>query len=38
MRPPIFQQVRKNAEIITCDSCGRILYDPENFDHPFEVA
>jgi predicted nucleic acid-binding Zn-ribbon protein len=38
MRPQIFQEVRKNAEIITCDSCGRILYDPENFDHPFEVA
>jgi predicted nucleic acid-binding Zn-ribbon protein len=38
MRPQIFQEVRKNSEIIACDSCGRILYDPENLDHPFEVA
>jgi predicted nucleic acid-binding Zn-ribbon protein len=38
MRPQSFQEVRKNEGIITCDSCGRILYDPENLDHPFEVA
>lgn len=38
MRPQIFQEVRRNDAIITCDSCGRILYDPENFDHPFETA
>jgi len=38
MRPQIFQEVRRNDTIITCDSCGRILYDPENLDHPFEVA
>jgi predicted nucleic acid-binding Zn-ribbon protein len=38
MRPQIFQNVRRNDTIITCDSCGRILYDPEHFDHPFEVV
>lgn len=38
MRPQIFQEVRKNDSIIACDSCNRILYDPENLDHPFEVA
>jgi predicted nucleic acid-binding Zn-ribbon protein len=38
MRPQRFQEVRQNDTIIPCDSCGRILYDPENMDHPFEVA
>lgn len=38
MRPQIFQEVRKNDAIIACDSCSRILYDPENLDHPFEVV
>ena len=38
MRPQRFQEVRQNEAIISCDSCGRILYDPENMDHPFEVA
>lgn len=38
MRPQVFQEVRRNDAIITCDSCGRILYDPENFDHPFETV
>jgi len=38
MRPQRFQEVRQNEAIIPCDSCGRILYDPENMDHPFEVA
>jgi predicted nucleic acid-binding Zn-ribbon protein len=38
MRPQVFQEIRKNDAIITCDSCSRILYDPENLDHPFEVA
>ena len=38
MRPQVFQEVRRNDNIITCDSCRRILYDPENLDHPFEVA
>ena len=38
MRPQKFQEVRKNDQIIACDSCARILYDPENLDHPFEVA
>ena len=38
MRPQVFQEVRRNDTIIPCDSCGRILYDPENLDHPFEVA
>lgn len=38
MRPQSFQEVRKNESIISCDSCGRILYAPDNLDHPFEVA
>ena len=38
MRPQRFQDVRQNDTIIPCDSCGRILYDPENMDHPFEIA
>ncbi len=38
MRPQRFQDVRRNDSIIPCDSCGRILYAPENMDHPFEVA
>lgn len=38
MRPQVFQEVRRNDAIITCESCGRILYDPENFDHPFETV
>ncbi len=38
MRPQVFQEIRKNDTIIACDSCSRILYDPENLDHPFEVA
>ena len=38
MRPQVFQEVRRNDNIIACESCRRILYDPENLDHPFEVA
>jgi len=38
MRPQRFQDVRRNDSIISCDSCGRILYAPDNMDHPFEVA
>lgn len=38
IRPQRFQDVRRNDSIIPCDSCGRILYAPENMDHPFEVA
>lgn len=38
MRPQRFQDVRRNDTIISCDSCGRILYAPDNMDHPFEVA
>ncbi|HYR88713.1 MAG TPA: C4-type zinc ribbon domain-containing protein [Terriglobia bacterium] len=38
IRPQVFQEVRKNNQIIACDNCQRILYDPENLDHPFEVA
>jgi uncharacterized protein len=38
IRPQIFQEIRKNDQIIACDACQRILYDPENLDHPFEVA
>ena len=38
IRPQIFQEILKNDQIISCDACQRILYFPENFDHPFEVA
>ncbi len=38
MRPQVFQEIRRNDSLIACDSCSRILYDPENLDHPFEVA
>jgi predicted nucleic acid-binding Zn-ribbon protein len=38
LRPQVFQEIRKNTQIIACDACQRILYDPENLDHPFEVA
>jgi len=38
IRPQVFQEIRKNDQIIACDACQRILYFPENFDHPFEVA
>ena len=38
IRPQVFQEIRRNDKIIACDACQRILYDPENLDHPFEVA
>jgi len=38
IRPQVFQEIRRNDRIIACDACQRILYDPENLDHPFEVA
>jgi len=38
IRPQVFQLIRKNDRIIACDACQRILYDPDNMDHPFEVA
>jgi uncharacterized protein len=38
IRPQIYQEIRKNDQIIFCDACQRILYFPENLDHPFEVA
>ena len=38
IRPQILQEIRKNDQIIVCEACQRILYDPENLDHPFEVA
>ena len=38
IRPQIFQEIRKNDQIIACDACQRILYFPDNLDHPFEVA
>lgn len=38
IRPQIFQELRKNDQIIACDACQRILYNPENLDHPFEIA
>ena len=34
----VFQEIRKNDQIIACDACQRILYDPENLDHPFETV
>jgi predicted nucleic acid-binding Zn-ribbon protein len=38
LRPQVFQEIKKNTQIIACDACQRFLYDPENLDHPFEVA
>jgi predicted nucleic acid-binding Zn-ribbon protein len=38
IRPQVFQEIRKNDQIIACDACQRILYDPENLDHPFETV
>jgi hypothetical protein len=38
IRPQVFQEIRRNDQIIACDACQRILYDPQNLDHPFEVA
>jgi len=38
IRPQVFQEIRKNDQIIACDACQRVLYDPENLDSPFEVA
>jgi predicted nucleic acid-binding Zn-ribbon protein len=38
IRPQVFQEIRKNDKLIACDACQRILYDPGNMDHPFEVA
>jgi predicted nucleic acid-binding Zn-ribbon protein len=38
LRPQVFQEIRKNDQIIACDACQRVLYDPENLDSPFEVA
>ncbi len=38
IRPQVFQEIRRNDQIIACDACQRILYNPENLDHPFEAA
>src|SRR5437016_12449894 len=38
IRPQVFQEIKRNDQIIACDACQRILYNPENLDHPFEVA
>ena len=38
IRPQVFQEIRKNDQIIACDACQRILYDPDNLDHPFETV
>ncbi len=38
LRPQVFQEVRKNDQIIACEACQRVLYDPENLDTPFEVV
>jgi predicted nucleic acid-binding Zn-ribbon protein len=35
LRPAVVQKVRRNVELITCDSCQRILYFPET---PAETA
>jgi len=34
----VFTAFQREYQIIACDACQRILYDPENLDHPFEVA
>ena len=31
-------RIGKNDQIIACDACQRILYNPDNLDHPFETA
>ena len=38
IRPQVFQEIKKNDQIIACDACQRILYDPSNLDHPFETV
>ena len=38
IRPQLFQEIKRNDSIIACDACQRILYYPDNLDHPFEVA
>ena len=38
IRPQVFQEIRKNDQIIACDACQRILYNPENLDHPYETV
>jgi uncharacterized protein len=38
IRPQVFQEIQKNDQIIFCDACQRVLYSPENLDHPFEVV
>lgn len=34
MRPAVFQQVRRNDKVMTCDSCGRILFYREPAPEP----
>jgi uncharacterized protein len=38
IRPQVFQEIMRNDQLIACDACQRILYNPDNLDHPFEVA
>jgi uncharacterized protein len=38
IRPQIFQEIKRNDQLIACDACQRFLYDPDNLDHPFELA
>ncbi|MCU1256997.1 MAG: hypothetical protein JWM83_3296, partial [Candidatus Angelobacter sp.] len=39
VRPQIWQEIRTNEQIITCNSCGRILYfDPASEAAPPEPA
>jgi len=38
LRPQVFQEIRKNDQLIACEACQRVLYDPENLDSPFEVV
>ena len=34
IRPQVYQEIRKNDQIIACDACQRILYNPENWIIP----
>ncbi len=38
LRPQFYQEILKNDQLIECEACQRILYSPDNMDHPFEVA
>jgi predicted nucleic acid-binding Zn-ribbon protein len=39
LRPQVMADVRRGAEVITCDNCNRILYyEPENAAQPATVS